>query len=88
MLVAWDMKSNMRVPTGRLLAAARHAAGLKQAELAHDAGIDQTTLSRMEGAGLKTIGGSNRKLQSVLDALRRHGVEVDEDSIRIVKRRR
>jgi hypothetical protein len=79
---------NMKVPTGRLLAAARHAAGLKQAELARDAGIDQATLSRMEGAGLQTIGGSNRKLQSVLDALRRHGVEVDEDSIRIVKRGR
>jgi transcriptional regulator with XRE-family HTH domain len=78
----------MKIPTGRLLAAARHAAGLRQAELARDAGIDQTTLSRMEGAGAKPIGGAIRNLDRVLDALRRHGVEVDEDSIRIVRKGR
>jgi transcriptional regulator with XRE-family HTH domain len=70
------------------MAAARHAAGLKQAELARDAGIDQTTLSRMEGAGANPVGGSTRNLERVLGALRRHGVELDEDSIRIVKPRR
>jgi transcriptional regulator with XRE-family HTH domain len=82
------MQSSMKIPTGRLLAAARHAAGLRQAELARDAGIDQTTLSRMEGAGAKPIGGAIRNLDRVLDALRRHGVEVDEDSIRIVRKGR
>jgi transcriptional regulator with XRE-family HTH domain len=82
------MKSNMKMPTGRLLAAARHAAGLKQADLAREAGIDQTTLSRMESAGAKPVGGGTRNLDRVLDALRRHGVELEEDSIRIVRRRR
>jgi transcriptional regulator with XRE-family HTH domain len=82
------MQSSMKIPTGRLLAAARHAAGLRQAELARDAGIDQTTLSRMEGAGAEPIGGAVRNLDRVLDALRRHGVEVDEDSIRIVRKGR
>jgi transcriptional regulator with XRE-family HTH domain len=78
------MQSSMKVPTGRLLAAARHAAGLKQSELARDAGLDQTTLSRIEAAGAKPVKATTKNLDAVLDALRRHGVEVDEDSIRIV----
>jgi transcriptional regulator with XRE-family HTH domain len=82
------MKSNMKVPTGRMLAAARHAAGLKQAELASDAGLDQTTLSRMEGAGAKPVNATTRNLDAVLTTLRRHGIEVDEDTIRIVRKGR
>ena len=78
----------MKVPSGRLLAAGRRVAGLKQADLAREAGIDPTTLSRMESAGADPVGGSTRNLQAVLDALRKHGVEIDEDSIRLVKKRR
>jgi hypothetical protein len=76
----------MKVPSGRLLAAGRRVAG--QADLVREAGIDPTTLSRMESAGADPVRGSTRNLQAVLDALRKHGVEIDEDSIRLVKKRR
>jgi transcriptional regulator with XRE-family HTH domain len=66
------------------LAAARRAAGLKQAELAKAAGIDPTTLSRMETAA--EITASTRNLQAVLTVLRQHGVELGEESIRLVPR--
>jgi hypothetical protein len=42
----------------------------------------------MEAAGGKPVGGSTRNLQAVLEALRKHGLEVDETSIRLAKKRR
>jgi transcriptional regulator with XRE-family HTH domain len=88
MVMQWGMKSDMRVPNGFLLTAARHAVGLTQAELARAAGIDPTTLSRMENAGAKPVGGKTQNLQAVLDALRANGVEVLEDGLRLVSKRR
>jgi transcriptional regulator with XRE-family HTH domain len=79
------MKSpNMRLPTGYLITAARHAVGLSQAELARAAGIDPTTLSRIETAGPKPPGGKTANLIAVIDALRAAGVEVLEDGLRLV----
>jgi hypothetical protein len=40
----------------------------------------------MEAAGAKPVGGSTRNLSAVLDALRKHGVEVDDDSIKLVRK--
>jgi DNA-binding XRE family transcriptional regulator len=83
------MKSAMRVPSGDLLAAARRAIGLRQAELARLAGIDASTLSRMEGSGSKPVHALSQNLEAVLEALRKAGVELpDENTIRLVKRRR
>jgi hypothetical protein len=48
-----------------------------------DAGIDPTTLSRMESADTQPVGGATRNLQAVLDVLAKHGVEIAEDSIRL-----
>ena len=42
----------------------------------------------MEGAGANPVGGVTRNLQAVLEVLRKHGVEVDETSIRLTKKRR
>jgi transcriptional regulator with XRE-family HTH domain len=81
------MKSDMKIPSGNMVAAARHAAGLSQSELARAAGVDASTVSRMETCGKEPVGGKVKNLQAVLDALRRHGVEVDEDAIRIKRRR-
>jgi transcriptional regulator with XRE-family HTH domain len=82
------MQSDMKVPNGWLLVAARSAVGLTQAEVARVAGIDPTTLSRMENAGEKPVGGRTENLQAVLEALRSRGVEVLEDGLRVKPRRR
>jgi transcriptional regulator with XRE-family HTH domain len=79
------MISNMKLPTGALLAAARRAAGLKQSELAREARIDPSTLSRIENAA--TVTASVQNLQAILDVLRRHGVEVGDDTIRLLPKR-
>jgi transcriptional regulator with XRE-family HTH domain len=78
----------MKIPSGNMVAAARHAAGLSQEALAKAAGVDRATVSRMETCGADPVGGKVKNLEAVLDALRRHHVELEEDSIRITKRRR
>jgi transcriptional regulator with XRE-family HTH domain len=88
MVVPWAMQSDMRVPTGDMLAAARRLVGLRQTELAKAAGLDASTLSRMEGAGNKPVKALSQNLEAVLDALRRAGVEIEDDGIRMVRRRR
>ena len=55
------------------------------AELAKVAGIDPTTLSRMETS--EPMMASAKNLQAVLDALRHHGVEVGDDMIRLIPRK-
>ena len=82
------MKLTMRVPTGNLLRAARHAVGLDQRQLAKSADVDPTTISRMEGCGAKAVTATSRNLQSVLDALSRAGVEVLDDGLKLTKKRR
>jgi transcriptional regulator with XRE-family HTH domain len=88
MVVPWAMQSDMRVPTGDMLAAARRLVGLRQTELAKAAGIDSATLSRMEGTGNKPVKALSQNLEAVLDALRRAGVEIEDDGIKFTKRRR
>lgn len=88
MLVPCGMQSKMRVPTGNMLAAARRAIGLRQAELARMAKIDTATLSRMEGCGSQPVKALSKNLDAVLDSLRRAGVEIDDDMIRLTRRRR
>jgi hypothetical protein len=41
------------------------------------AGVDASTVSRMEGCGSQKA--TSRNLDAVLDALRRAGVEIEED---------
>jgi len=74
------------MPSGNLLVAARHAAGLTQAELAHAAGIDPSTLSRTETAGTKRVCGKTENLVKILEALRAAGVELLVDGLRLVPR--
>jgi hypothetical protein len=61
-------------------------AGLEQAELAKEAKINASTLSRMEGTGAKTVRGHAGNIQRVIDALARHGVEITDDAIRLIPR--
>jgi ribosome-binding protein aMBF1 (putative translation factor) len=85
MVVPCVMKSGMRV-TGNMLRGARHVAGLRQTQLAKAAKIDPATLSRMESFGAKPVGALTRNLESVLDALKAHGVEVSENAITLTRR--
>lgn len=79
----------MTLPTGNLLKAARALAGLKATELAALADIDQSTISRMESFGRKTVGGHAGTIDAVLKALAAKGVEiVGEDTVRLTRRPR
>jgi transcriptional regulator with XRE-family HTH domain len=71
------------MPFGNQLKAARVLAGLEQTQLAKEAQINASTLSRMEGTGTKTVRGHAGNVQRVLDALASHGVEIT-DAVRIV----
>jgi transcriptional regulator with XRE-family HTH domain len=84
----YGMKLNMRVPNGWLLKAARIAVGVHQAQLAREAGLDPSTLSRIENSGAKPVSATARNLEALLEVLRRHGVEVLDDGLRLTKRRR
>jgi transcriptional regulator with XRE-family HTH domain len=67
------------LPTGHLLRAARIMAGLKAGELAGMAGIDASTLSRMERSGRGKVRGQAPKVDAVITVLKKHGVEIIED---------
>ena len=43
-----------------------------------------STLSRMEGTGAKTGRGHPTNIQRVIDALRRRGVEITDDGVRLI----
>lgn len=64
-------------------------AGLDQRQLAKKAGIDASTLSRMESAGAKTARGHGSTIEVVIEALARCGVELaDDGSIRPIPKKR
>jgi transcriptional regulator with XRE-family HTH domain len=78
----------MTLPTGNMMRAARALAGLKAAELAKLAGVDQSTISRLETFGRKTVAGHAGTVEAVVRVLRSRGVEITEDGgVRPVKRR-
>jgi transcriptional regulator with XRE-family HTH domain len=77
----------MALPTGNMLRAARALAGLRAAELAKLARIDQSTISRMETFGRKTVGGHAGTVDAVVKALAQHGVEITEDGVKLAKKR-
>lgn len=78
----------MALPTGNMMRAARALAGLTSVELARLAGIDQSTISRMEMFGRKTVGGHAGTVDSVMKALREKGVEITDDGVRLTRRPR
>jgi hypothetical protein len=43
------------------------------------AGINASTLSRMEGSGAKAVRGQGRSIESVVHALAKKGVEITAD---------
>jgi transcriptional regulator with XRE-family HTH domain len=73
----------VKLPTGRQIKAARILIGIEQRELAKQAGINASTLSRMESSGGKSVRGQGRTIQAVVDALQHNGVEIVEDGLRL-----
>jgi transcriptional regulator with XRE-family HTH domain len=77
----------VRLPSGRQIAAARVLVGLQQRELAKAAGLDPSTVNRMEGAGKEAARGLAKNVELVLAALERKGVEITEDGVRLTGKR-
>jgi hypothetical protein len=61
-------------------------AGLKSAELAELAGIDTSTISRLEGRGRRTVGGHAATVDAVRHALLSRGVEIGDDGVHFVRK--
>jgi hypothetical protein len=79
----------MKLPyTGRMLAAARMLAGLEQQELAKQAKVSASTISRLEACGSETVTAHPKNIEAVLTVLERKGVVIEEDGIRLKSKRR
>ena len=62
--------------------------GSSSAELADRAGVDASTVSRMEACDKKPIRGLSENIVAVVDALEKAGVEITEDGVRLVAKPR
>jgi transcriptional regulator with XRE-family HTH domain len=69
------------------LIAALSLIGWSQAELAKLAGIDASTISRMENFGRKAVGGQAATVDAVRAALTKRGVEITDDGVRLIRPR-
>lgn len=76
------------MPTGWQLRAARSLIGWQQRQLAEAAGLHPGVMNRMEKAGKSRVKGMIKNLEAVLDALEKHGVEITEDGVRLVRKPR
>lgn len=78
------------MPTGNMLRAARALAGLNAANLAKLAGIDASTISRLEKSRDKSTRGMAQTVEAVQIALLKRGVKIipDEGVIMLVKKAR
>jgi transcriptional regulator with XRE-family HTH domain len=72
------------MPTGNQLRAGRVLAGLEQRHLAKLAGLDITTISRMERSGDSSVRGFATNVEKVVIALERSGVEITPDGVRLI----
>jgi transcriptional regulator with XRE-family HTH domain len=76
----------VEMPTGRAIKAGRVLAGLTAAELAEQAGIDASTLSRLEKSGITAVSG--KVYNAVINALKHAGVEIEGTMLRLTKKPR
>ena len=75
------------MPTGNHLRAARALAGLTAEQLAKEASVDASTISRLESSRRKKIGGQAITVDRLLEALLKHGVEISEDGVFFAKKK-
>lgn len=78
----------MALPTGNMLRAARALAGLRGTELADLAGVDTSTISRLESSRAKSVRGQAETVDRVIHALLRRGVRITDDGVMFVRKPR
>jgi hypothetical protein len=61
------------------------AVGLRQRTVADRAGVDVTTLVRMESYGAKPVRGYAANVEAVVNVLRKAGVEITDNGVQLVK---
>jgi transcriptional regulator with XRE-family HTH domain len=76
----------IEMPGGRTIKAARTLLGWTAKQLADAAGIDASTLSRLEAGGITAVSG--RVYDAVINALKKAGVEIEGDTLRLTKKPR
>ena len=76
------------MPTGNHLRAARALAGLTAGQLAALAGVDASTVSRLENARHKKVGGQAMTVDKLQEALLKRGVQITEDGVFFAKKPR
>lgn len=74
------------MPTGRAIKAGRVLAGLTGMQLAKAAGIDASTLSRLEKSGIAAVSG--KVYERVINALKHAGVEIEGTTLRLTRKPR
>lgn len=79
---------NRVLPTGNLLRAARALAGLTSVQLAALAGVDASTISRLESSRAKPVRGLAESVDRVIHVLEAKGVVIESDGVRLKKPRR
>jgi transcriptional regulator with XRE-family HTH domain len=85
-LYGFLISGEMALPTGNLLRAARALAGLKAGQLADLAGVDASTISRLESAGTGRVRGQAQTVDDVTRALKAKGVEIFETGVRLIEK--
>ena len=74
------------MPGGRTIKAGRVLAGLTAKQLAKAAGIDPSTLSRLESHGIGAVSGRN--YEAVINALKHAGVEIEGGTLKLARKPR
>ena len=76
------------LPSGDQLRAARSLIGWSQADLAKAREVDQTTIARLDKAGHGPVPRQSRKLQAIISALRKAGIEFIEAAVALTRKPR
>ena len=76
------------MPKGWEIRAGRSLLGWNTRELAKRAGVDLSTIYRVEASGNKSARGQGRTLENLITTLEKHGVEFIEDGVRLVRKPR
>ena len=80
------ISKGMVLPTGNHMRAARALAGLTAGQLARLAGVDASTISRVESARHHKVAGQAGTIDRLTEALLKRGVAIHEDGVSFVRK--
>jgi transcriptional regulator with XRE-family HTH domain len=75
------------MPRGYEIRAGRSLLGWDTRELAKRAGVDLSTVYRVEASGSQSVRGQWRTLEKLINTLEKQGVEFIEDGVRLIRKR-